>query len=371
MPYARNSDLPEAVRNSLPDAAQTMWRTVFNSALQTYEGNETRAFQSAWAAVKKRYVKQGDQWVKRSEARKEAGMEIREGYEAIDLTGARVDVEKRIIHDVSIMGPKSAHGYGFSQNYLRQAPRRIEGSKILKNHLEGDRWRPVDDVLGRFKNVQFNESRQRITADAHVRVGPGGDQMLADAEHNPDLVGFSLHHKSRFDDKSGEGQELVECYSVDWVAEPATVSGMFEAQTHLEDETMDWDKVTIDDLKVNCGEMIESIVSEAVQAAKATETEKAELDTLRKENAKLKEAQAKEAKSRLIDSVLAEAKFADPETPKRIRPLLEKLTDKADMEAVIKEIRESKTTESEEARGPGGGENATADKDAALAAING
>jgi cation transport regulator ChaB len=30
MPYARNAELPETVRAALPEAAQSVWRNVFN-----------------------------------------------------------------------------------------------------------------------------------------------------------------------------------------------------------------------------------------------------------------------------------------------------------------------------------------------------
>ena len=64
MPYSSNSDLPDSIKNHLPEHAQSIFRKAFNNALEQY-GNEQQAFRVAWAAVKKEYRKdkQG-QWVK-------------------------------------------------------------------------------------------------------------------------------------------------------------------------------------------------------------------------------------------------------------------------------------------------------------------
>jgi cation transport regulator len=66
MPYARNEDLPPAVRNHLPEHAQDIFRAAFNSAFDEHAGEpdvEERAFRIAWGAVKKHYRKAGDHWV--------------------------------------------------------------------------------------------------------------------------------------------------------------------------------------------------------------------------------------------------------------------------------------------------------------------
>ena len=65
MPYLANDDLPASVRMHLPDDAQTIYREVFNSAWQTYANDlrqEEIAHRVAWAAVKRKYRKEGDVW---------------------------------------------------------------------------------------------------------------------------------------------------------------------------------------------------------------------------------------------------------------------------------------------------------------------
>lgn len=68
-PYKTNDDLPDSVKNALPEHAQTIFRNAFNSALKSGKSEET-AFKIAWGAVKKSYKKVGDKWVKKSELKK-------------------------------------------------------------------------------------------------------------------------------------------------------------------------------------------------------------------------------------------------------------------------------------------------------------
>jgi cation transport regulator len=66
MPYKKNSDLPDSVKDNLPNHAQDIYREVYNSAWEQYDKPEERrgdasreetAHKVAWAAVKKEYEK--------------------------------------------------------------------------------------------------------------------------------------------------------------------------------------------------------------------------------------------------------------------------------------------------------------------------
>lgn len=76
MPYKDNSELPEAVKEHLPEHGQDIYREAFNSAWDEYKdpsdrkddaSREETAHKVAWSAVKKVYEKnsKGD-WVKKS-----------------------------------------------------------------------------------------------------------------------------------------------------------------------------------------------------------------------------------------------------------------------------------------------------------------
>lgn len=73
MPYKSQSELPDNVRDNLPEHAREIYRKAFNSAWDEYDdpddrrgsaGREETAHKVAWAAVKKEYHKEGDRWVK-------------------------------------------------------------------------------------------------------------------------------------------------------------------------------------------------------------------------------------------------------------------------------------------------------------------
>lgn len=74
MPYDHVSDLPESVTSALPDLAQEIYLAAFNDAWDRYEDAEDRrgddsreavAHKVAWSAVKQKYEKDGNTWVRR------------------------------------------------------------------------------------------------------------------------------------------------------------------------------------------------------------------------------------------------------------------------------------------------------------------
>jgi cation transport regulator len=64
MPYQQLSDLPDSVREHLPEHAQEISQAAFNSAWDEYNHEEERAHRVAWAAVKNDYEKDEEtgQW---------------------------------------------------------------------------------------------------------------------------------------------------------------------------------------------------------------------------------------------------------------------------------------------------------------------
>lgn len=76
MPYDKISELPKQVTNNLPKHAQEIYLSAFNNAWDQYKDPEERkgdddreqvAHKVAWSAVKEKYEKRGDQWVKKQE----------------------------------------------------------------------------------------------------------------------------------------------------------------------------------------------------------------------------------------------------------------------------------------------------------------
>ena len=66
MPYKQLNDLPDSVRDNLPEHAQEIYRAAFNSAWEQYDRPEERrggrsreetAHAVAWSAVEQKYAK--------------------------------------------------------------------------------------------------------------------------------------------------------------------------------------------------------------------------------------------------------------------------------------------------------------------------
>ncbi|WP_414550443.1 ChaB family protein [Anabaena sp. CCY 0017] len=67
MPYQHLEDLPDLVKENLPQHGQEIFQAAFNSAEEQYE-EEERAFRVAWSAVKRVYEKGEDgNWHKKPE----------------------------------------------------------------------------------------------------------------------------------------------------------------------------------------------------------------------------------------------------------------------------------------------------------------
>ena len=72
MPYNSTNDIPDNVRQVLPEHAQTIYKEAFNSAYEEYKEPEDRKSDSSqeevahrvpWSAVKQKYHKDDDgQW---------------------------------------------------------------------------------------------------------------------------------------------------------------------------------------------------------------------------------------------------------------------------------------------------------------------
>jgi len=72
MPYQINQELPDSVKDNLPDHAQDIYRAAFNHAFQEYADpskrrkggtQEETAHRVAWSAVEEKYEKRDGKWV--------------------------------------------------------------------------------------------------------------------------------------------------------------------------------------------------------------------------------------------------------------------------------------------------------------------
>jgi len=77
MPYDKISELPDSVKNNVPQEGQEIYKEAYNSAWDQYDkpskpskrsgdsSREETAHKVAWSAVKEKYKKEGDKWVRK------------------------------------------------------------------------------------------------------------------------------------------------------------------------------------------------------------------------------------------------------------------------------------------------------------------
>jgi len=113
VPYSRNNQLPDAVRNALPSDAQSIWRSAYNAAAKK-GWDEGRCASYAWGAVKAAGFKKSKsgRWSKMDIFLSDAG-------------GTEVHLETRedgtaLVKGLPLMHPGQYKGRDYTVDYLRQ-----------------------------------------------------------------------------------------------------------------------------------------------------------------------------------------------------------------------------------------------------------
>ena len=366
MPYPSNSSLPPTVQRALPAHGQTIWRNTFNSAIETYNGDEGKAASAAWSAVSRHYEKIDGKWVRKN-GRSEA-MTYEKHFEAIQFTASRIDREKRMVFGVSLLGPVSRNGYEFAESAMREAVPLFADARIYVNHqlgyLRENGSKNARDLAGRVVNPRFEGAgtEARIRGDLALKKGQNADLIMDDAESDPSLTGFSIHHESALSRNNGtvKVSKINKVFAVEYVPEPATTDGMFEAVRDKSDESevgeMKWDEVTIETLRENVPELVESIVSDA----RGDKDKDAKIKELTESNSKtaaelaqIKAEKAEREHADLIESVLKDSKLSDG-AKDALKPALKNCKDADEMKSLVESISENIITKSQEPKPDGG-----------------
>lgn len=75
MPYDNLSDLPDQIQDKLPKHGQEIYKAAYNNAWDEYKDPDDRkdnasreetSHKVAWSAVKNKYKKEGDRWIKKN-----------------------------------------------------------------------------------------------------------------------------------------------------------------------------------------------------------------------------------------------------------------------------------------------------------------
>jgi hypothetical protein len=250
--------------------------------------------------------------------------------EYCDSRGAsmRVDARAGVIHGVKLLGLESRNGRTYLPEALTQAAQLYEDAKVNVNHPKGNPSGPRDyqDRIGMIRGVVVRTG-EGLFGDFHFNPKHAlAEQLIWDAEHSPENVGFSHNVEARTSRRGDRVmvEAITRVQSVDLVADPATTRGLFEsaggeslnskgdspifAETKIGTAPAKIGTVpgplTVDDLKRDYPELFESIVQEHA----------VELGRLQKEVERLTESETAHQKRDAARRLLREFDLPDPET---------------------------------------------------------
>ena len=158
------------------------------------------------------------------------------------LSGSvKVDREAGVIRGVKLIGFESKNGRVYPPKVLKESVHLYEGAKVNVDHpRDGNATseRSYGDRLGVIRNVRFVEGKGNF-GDFHFNPKhPMADQVVWDAENNPESLGFSHNATLRLGQpKNGKQviESIVAIRSMDLVADPATTTSLFESE-YMDDE---------------------------------------------------------------------------------------------------------------------------------------
>jgi hypothetical protein len=206
---------------------------------------------------------------------------------------------------VKLLGLESRNGRTYLPEALAQAARLYEDAKVNVNHPKGNPNGPRDyqDRIGTIRGVAVRPG-EGLFGDFHFNPKHGlAEQLMWDAEHAPENVGFSHNVEARVG-RRGERvvvEAITRVQSVDLVADPATTRGLFESAAVAPEGTAS--PLTLDDLNRDHPHLVESIRQE--QAAEAKR--------LQQEVDRLTAMEAAHQKRRVARQLLSEFRLPDPE----------------------------------------------------------
>ncbi|HZZ74193.1 MAG TPA: hypothetical protein VFE24_18300 [Pirellulales bacterium] len=155
-------------------------------------------------------------------------------HEYCDSRGAlvRVDRAAGVLRGIKILGLQSRNGRRYLPDALAQAVALYEGAKVNVNHPKGSPSGPRDyqDRIGVIRRAAWRTD-SGLFGDLHFNPKHAlAEQLIWDAEHAPENVGFSHNVEARTSKQGNHVlvEEILRVQSVDLVADPATTRGLFE-----------------------------------------------------------------------------------------------------------------------------------------------
>jgi hypothetical protein len=236
----------------------------------------------------------------------------------------RVDRAESVVRGVKVLGLRSRNGREYLPEALAEAARLYEGAKVNVNHAKGDPSSPRDyqDRIGSIHNVALRP-QEGLFGDFHFNPKHAlAEQLVWDAEHAPENVGFSHNVEARVR-RSGDTvavEAIQRVQSVDLVADPATTRGLFESTEPQgeapggstvpctpdapERRELPWSDLTVEGLSEHRPDLVEAICGQP----------NAELVQLRARIEQSEAAETAREKHTRLRQLLHEYKLPDPDT---------------------------------------------------------
>lgn len=191
----------------------------------------------------------------------------------------KVDNNGGVIRGVKVLGTSSANGRSYPKTTLERALPLYAEARVNVNHPDGKPTQPrrYEERIGIIRDPVLREDG--IYADLFYNPKHGlAAQLEWDAEHSPESVGLSHNVAASVSGPKGRMvvEDISKVLSVDLVADPATTRGLFESfNNESEENDMDLNEVTIDQLRTGAPELVKAIIAEAIaEHGDSTELEK-------------------------------------------------------------------------------------------------
>ena len=222
----------------------------------------------------------------------------------------RVDREEGVIRGVKILGLQSRNGRSYLPEALVQAARLYEDAKVNVNHPKGNPAAPRDyqDRMGMIRNVNARQG-EGLFADfyfnpKHVLA----EQLIWDAEHAPQNVGFSHNVEARTTRRGDQVivEAITRVQSVDLVADPASTRSLFEfaGGENNVSSVENTQILTVEDLKNDHPQLVEQLCRELLD----------EQQRLQAEVERLTAIETAHQKRQIVRQLLQEFNLPDPDS---------------------------------------------------------
>jgi hypothetical protein len=225
----------------------------------------------------------------------------------------RVDREKGVIYGVKLLGKTSKNNRRYTEAAIASAIPLYEGAKVNVDHRKPGSTEPRSyaDRMGQIRGARVHEGE--AYGDYHFNPKHAlAEQLMWDAEHAPQNVGFSHDAVGKTSRQGGVVivESIQHVNSVDLVADPATNKSLFESETPPEAKAVDLKEATIDQLKAERPDLLTAVL-ESHANGEAAKAQAAELKSLREQLDTMKAKEAAAVLESAIAAELTEAKLPE------------------------------------------------------------